>query len=278
MIFHKMIFTAAITLYHPTEEQLDRIKDYSKSFDAVFLFDNTEHGNRYHLYLPDNFVYISEGDNKGLPYAFNVMLKKSFLINADYMCMLDQDSIFLENDIARMKTDIEGFLDERKIGVIGPFVNYGSERNKKAVGIVGKKWVITSGAFINIKNAIEQGINFDENYFIDKFEIDLCQHFLKKGFLVLMNYDAVLYQSLGEKNRKGYSEHSATRHYYIFRNRYYFNNKWFGFWKKNFLNVLQTIKHIWRIRTRESDYKSKIAMRYAAKKDYKNGIFGKYKN
>lgn len=271
-----MKFSAAITLFNPTSEQIDRIINYSSSFDVVFLFDNTEGSPDYKAIFPENVIYHTENVNKGLPYAFNYMMNESLAFSVDFMCTLDQDSVYLRSDIEAMKKFIENFDSIKKTGVIGPFIDYSNNKYSTRNTYKLKKWVITSGAFVNVKLANTLGINYDENYFIDKFEIDLCQNFLSHRCFIIMFYGAVLHQSLGETNSKGYSEHSSLRHYYIFRNRFYFNKKWFCFFKRNILNILQTMRHVWRIKKRENNPGEKIKMLKVAKQDFRNDKYGKY--
>ena len=73
-----MRFAAGITLYNYTTEQIERIRNYSKVFDAVYLFDNSDEGYQTPpIDLKDNEFVITEGRNMGLPYAFNQIILKS---------------------------------------------------------------------------------------------------------------------------------------------------------------------------------------------------------
>lgn len=270
-----MNFAAGVTLYNPSNEQISRIIEYSKSFKYVILFDNTDNlQNRY--VFPSNFVYFSEGKNMGLPYAFNHIIDFCLNNNIDFLCTLDQDSIYTFDDICNMKSFIENKLDVEKVGVIGPFIDYGKNDSKNTNEVVFRKWVITSGAFINVKIIKKENIRYDLNYFIDKFEIDLCQQFISKKYDVIMYYGATLHQRLGELNYKGHSEHNAIRHYYIFRNRYYFNKKWRSPLMRVIYNFLQTQRHLYRILKFETGFKEKKKMLKIARKDHRCGKYGKY--
>lgn len=269
------IYSAGITLYHPSEEQISKIVCYSKCFTYVFIYDNTEDKDLYNYVFPKNVFYFSRRQNDGLPVAFNYIMNKSLEVGADFLCTLDQDSTYLSQDVFSMQLFINSFSNSNNVGIFAPYIDYGYSNQKKRTGYTFKKWAITSGSFVNIKLAKSLGIEYDDNYFIDKFEIDLCQNFRTKKCVVVMYYGSTLHQKLGEISKKGYSQHSSLRHYYIFRNRFYFNKKWFGFLKRSILNFLQTMRHIFRIYIREDNPNDKIRMLYLAKQDFKHGRLGK---
>ena len=64
---------------------------------------------------------------------------------------------------------------------------------------------------------------------------------------IIVNENAVLNQRLGEKGHFGHSQHSSLRHYYIARNRCYYNYKFYSGICAFGLSFLQTIKHIFAI-------------------------------
>lgn len=269
-----MRFGAGVTLYNPTEDQLKRITDLQNSFDKIFLFDNSEPWYSKPLYPHgEKFVLLTEGENKGLPYAFNAIIE--CCNEYDFLCTLDQDSIFEHEDIMRIRSFIESLENSDSIGIVAPFIDYGFTEHNNNVQTKKKKWVITSGAFINLKTIRKERFRYDENYFIDKFEIDLCMQMTKKGYEILMYYLSVLHQQLGENVGKAHSGHNALRHYYLFRNRFYFNCKWYTGPKKWFLNSAQTSRQIYQILRYENRKKSKLNALFEAYVDYRGGRMGK---
>ena len=86
---------------------------------------------------------------------------------------------------------------------------------------------------------------------------------------------AVLNQKLGDDNGSKHTSHNPIRHYYIFRNRFYYNKKFYSPFKRIFLNVAQTIKHLGHVLWFESDKVTKIKMLTIAYMDYKSGRMGK---
>lgn len=269
-----MRFTAGVTLYNPTEEQLARIVELQNSFDKIFLFDNSEPEYSKPLYpQSEKIVLLTENENKGLPYAFNTIIAHCH--EYDFLCTLDQDSTFKQADILRIRSYIEELKNLEMIGIVAPYIDYGYNEHKNSVQVEKKNWVITSGAFVNLNIIRKEGFRYDENYFIDKFEIDLCRQMTTKGYDILMYYPSVLNQKLGETHGKVRSNHNALRHYYLFRNRFYFNNKWFYGPKKWLLNIAQTTKHLFIILKNENEKIRKLKVFVEAFLDFRKGRMGK---
>jgi len=269
-----MKFAAGVTLYNPTQEQLSRISDLQSSFDMIFLFDNSEPDYIKPEYPEgEKIVLQSEGFNKGLPFAFNSIISRCD--DYDFLCTLDQDSSFLHGDIVSICNYIEKSVNIDDTGIVAPFIDYGYNVQKVDSIVEQKRWVITSGAFVNLHIVKKERLKYDDNYFIDKFEIDLCWQLTTRGYKILMYHPSVLHQQLGEKKGKSRSSHNALRHYYLFRNRFYFNNKWYKGPKKWFLNVAQTTRHLLMVIRYEDEPAKKLKSFAEATKDYLAGRMGK---
>jgi rhamnosyltransferase len=271
-----MRFAAGITLYNYTNDQVLRIKEYSKAFDKVFLFDNSEVDYpKPKLELDDRFIVISGEGNRGLPYAFNSIIDRCG--EYDFLCTLDQDSVFLTDDINKIKLYLESYKGKEYLGIIAPYVDYGYAKHRLSESVEKKRWVITSGSFVNLNALRKEKVYYDNAYFIDKFEIDLCEHLLTKGYDVLMYHGSELHQSLGEDSGHNHPNHSALRHYYLFRNRLYFNNKWHSIVIRYFLNIAQTLRHELLILLYEENKWAKMLKLVPAIVDYYKGNMGKWK-
>lgn len=274
-----MKYAAGITLYNPTNDEIENVIKYRDLFDLVIVYDNTD------LIVKDyvdkikssHIIYLSENVNSGLPYAFNSIITHIKNFNIDVLCTLDQDSIFEAESIQSIKNYIEAnpnFLDT--VGVVAPFIEYHDAKIFTAHNkVINRDWVITSGAFLNLRLLKENNILYDNNYFLDRFEIDLCKQIVKKGYYVQMYCGAVLFQNLGYKGKTGHSNHSADRHYYLFRNRFYFNKKFYKNPIRSIRNVLQTIRHIVFILLGEDDKFNKIKQLIYAVTDYNNEHMGR---
>lgn len=268
----KIRFAAGITFYNPTKEEIDKALSLEDSFDKVFIFDNSDPSYIKPRYeFPEKYEILTENENKGLPYAYNSIIERCHDI--DFLCTMDQDSVFLPNDINNIKKFIE--TENPNVGIMAPFVDYGHNNRPSAKKVEKKEWVITSGSFVNLNILRNEGFAYDDNYFIDKFEIDLCMQYKRKGYDVLMYNGSVLHQALGEESGHSHPNHSTLRHYYLFRNRFYFNSKWNQGIKKVYLNLAQTSRHIFLIILYEDEKCKKIKTLKSAIDDYRYGRFGK---
>ncbi len=272
-----MKFAAGIILYQPTKSQLENANCLALSFDKLFLFNNSENGYLFPEVSFHSHVEIIEGNgNKGLPYGFNSIIERCD--NYDFLCTLDQDSIYNGEDILRIKEKIETISKIDEIGIIAPYIDYGYGNHHPSERLEDKRWVITSGSFVNLKVLREERLCYDEAYFIDKFEIDLCEQLKRKEYRVLMYHGATLHQRLGEESGHHYPNHSELRHYYLFRNRFYFNKKWHKSYVRISLNIAQTLRHMLMILLYEDNKINKIEKFIKAYFDFKDGLMGKYGN
>lgn len=272
-------FVCGITIYNPDCGVLERVVEYCGSFEKIILFDNTESDNiEFYNYLKpyiltNKIEYLSEHINKGLPYAFNKILNLLEGHKYDYLCTLDQDSKFHQEDIKA----IQSYITKNKpddFAVIAPHVIYHDEHFVKSDALTAKRYVITSGSFINLRILGRTGIKYDENYFIDRFDIDIDQQLIRAGFKVGEYKGAVLYQRLGTFSGHKHPNHSPQRHYYLFRNRFYYNFKFFSKTKGLVLSILQTVKHICLILLFEEKKLAKILQLPPAISDYIKGKMG----
>lgn len=272
-----MEYAVGITLYNPKSEQLNNVEYISNCFSKTFVYDNTEKDRVLDAtILPDSVLYFSTGKNDGLPTALNFMLNKAFELQCDFLCLLDQDSKLKQSEVDKIQRYIEDIpeseLDE--IAIVSPQVDYGF--NQKTLDCTTEcKWVITSGSFLNCRILKKNEIWYDKNYFVDRADADVCKQILKKKLRIIQYNKAVLKQELGDTPGQKHSNHSPLRHYYIFRDRYYYNNKYYKGIEKACRNILGTGRHFWLILFYESEKVDKIKMMFLATRDYMNRKTGK---
>lgn len=266
-----------IILYHPTADDLQKLVMYQKIFDRVIVYDNSEDNSSYENVLKELLnlnisIYLYTASNDGICKAINKMIYVCSQENIEFLCTMDQDSIFREEDIRKM-LDFVNYNVMDNVGILSPNIVY-SHVDKKSIiknGISDVNWVITSGSFINISEINKKNIRYDENYFIDRCDLDFCDQVRSAELKIIRINNAFMYQSLGEVNEKKFSEHGYLRHYYIFRNRFYYAKKNKGMIKA----IVQTVRHVWLIAIHEHDKKRKLKQLFYAITDYKKGKMGK---
>lgn len=270
--------SCGITLYNPSLSDIQKIYEYINVFEIVYVFDNTE--NEYsndiekkinYLKKISNVIYYRFKKKLGLAIAFNTILESC---NSEFLCTLDQDSIFNTEDIIQIINKLNNL--PRSTAIISPKVLYKMQMFQKKDRIFEKKWVITSGAFMNVNLIKSNNIRFDENYFIDRVDIDICKQIVNKNLHIYEYENSVLYQQLGEKKNTIFGKkdvHSPLRHYYIFRNRLYYNDKYNI---SKITTIIQIVKHVCAILFYEDKKIEKIKVLKKARNDYAQKKYGKY--
>lgn len=243
-----MKFCCGITLFNPKDEYIDRIKELIEEFELIIIYDNSKEmsNNLKELITNSKILYEYNGENEGLATAYNYFLSNSKNFY-DYLCILDQDSIFTVPNIRNMKFFLTQVNKNPNVAISAPiYSNMDLNSNSKNKTITKVNWVINSGSFLNLKLMLKYDIQYDSNYFIDRLDADFCKIIKKLNLDIVVYKDSILEQELGY-TYKNHSAHSDIRHYYIFRDRLYYNNKHNKKLKFIILSLLQSTKHLLKI-------------------------------
>lgn len=268
-----MKFAAGITLYNPNYDMIQNLIRTAKLFDVLYVYDNTECKVDYldAMSNVNNLVYLGRGENDGLPVAFNEILNKALDDKIDYLCTLDQDSVLSKSNV----TTVEQYIKDNNmenVAAVAPFPTGTKRKNKREIEDV--KWVICSGCFLNLKILDSYNICYDEAYFVDRFDADICAQMKKKKLKIIRLNNVILKHVCGDGNGK----HSELRHYYMFRNRYYYNDKYYCRFLSVIRTLLQNIRHFRWVYSSDKDIEYRKKIYELAKKDYKMGKMGKISN
>lgn len=279
-------FCCGITLFYPNEDELLAIKDYGEIFEKVFVFDNTDdesikkNANKIRSYNSLNITYIAEGFNQGLSIAYNNMCELASNESFDYICLLDQDSIFSKGNI-KMMFDVISTYDNKVTAVFCPQISYEHKQNHEVcnmnINLKEVDWAISSGSFIKL-SIYSKTSKFDVNYFIDRIDYDYCFFIKAEGFKIIQVKGIQLEQKLGEVINNSISQHSPLRHYYVFRNRLYFyiiKNKKNGF-MRYITSIILSLKHLFIVILFETKKREKMVMLCKGLNDFNKRKFGKY--
>ena len=266
-----MKYAASITLYNPEPAFIDNLLVFATYFPLVIVNDNSKDNNAYVHRLSNipSIHYLWDGSNWGLPAAFNRSLQICEERGIDYLCTLDQDSKLSSKAISLIEHYIEN-SDMSSIGIVSSAPSGIELRSEEMeIGaVMEEKKHICSGSFINLKLLKEHGIIYDEAYFVDAFDTDLCYQIRTAGLKIHVLTGVLMPHVWGEE--MGYT---PLRHYYIFRNRLYFNTKFFNLPESLFRSVLLTVLDCWNLRNEREPFK-KIRMLPLAISDYRKGRMG----
>lgn len=267
-----MKFAAAMTLYNPDREIIDNLIRTSKCFDILYVNDNTLNNAHYQSEIrsENSVVYLWNGNNDGLPVAFNRMLSLAYKDKVDYLCTLDQDSILTQGNVNEIEEYIQNH-DMSCIAAIGPSPTGTKKRCSKE--IEKAEWIICSGCFLNLALLKKNNIKYDEAYFVDRFDVDICMQMRRKGLdIIQLNYVNMIHKC-GDNGA-----HSDLRHYYMFRNRYYFNNKYYPKYIALIRTFLQNMRHFQWVYKNNIQKKQREKVYFIAVDDYRNHRLGKITN
>lgn len=289
---------AVIITYNVENNFKDRINKLKGKVDEIIVVDNGSKPETINmlreLEKETTIIYLEK--NKGIAYALNKGIKYSIEKGYDWVLTLDHDSIVTDDMVNNMLKCYEGF-DEKlkeKVAMLVPIhveekehenndiINNEESASKSYTEVLTE---ITSGALTKVSIYKKVGL-YDERLFIDLVDHDYCLSLNKKGFKIIQVNSAVLIHNLGDSIKKNIlglkmipTNHSPLRRYYMSRNRHYIWDKY----KDDFPRWVSTDKRRFitenlKIILFEDRKIEKFKYIKKGIKDYKNNIFGEFKN
>lgn len=289
---------AVIITYNVENDFENRVNKLKEKVDEIIVVDNGSNPETISMLkeLEKEITIIYLEENKGIAYALNRGIKYSIEKRYDWILTLDHDSIVTNDMIRNMLKCYESFDKELKEKVAMLVPMHVEEKEYQNSNVISNEeefskpyrevlTEITSGALTKADIYKNVGL-YDEKLFIDLVDHDYCLSLNKKGLKVIQVNSAVLIHNLGESVKKNVlglkiipTNHSPLRRYYMSRNRHYIWDKYkedFPAWvltdKRRF--ITENLKIILFEDRKIEKFK------YIKKgiKDYKNNIFGKFKN
>lgn len=185
---------AGIVLFNPDERTRTCLEKLSDQVKKVYVFDNSIPPNN--VSIPDEAVYLSAGENKGIAYALNKILERAKEDGYEWVLTMDQDSILPDG----MIDDFAKYLDHSELGIICPQV----VDKRRAYMVVQQNdstayidMCITSASCTSIA-AWEKVGKFDEWLFIDLVDNEFCKRLIESGYKILQLKKWVLDQEFGK--------------------------------------------------------------------------------
>lgn len=180
------------------------------------------------------------GRNLGIGAAQNAGIATARARGADYVLLLDHDSLPAPDMVARLRAAIERqpagsppvaaagprYADERQTTNPSPFVRLEGFKRVRCEcqhenELIEVEHLIASGSLIPM-SVLDIVGDMDESLFIDYVDIEWCLRATDAGFRVLGVCNARMQHQLGETPihflGKHLPDHSPIRHYYLIRN------------------------------------------------------------
>ncbi|MCO4646487.1 hypothetical protein Si021_00286 [Streptococcus infantarius subsp. infantarius] len=194
---------AGIVLYNPEDtNRLDAcVKSILKQVGKLYIYDNST--DKLHYSFPKGVRYDSCGENKGIAFALNELMKMAASDGFEWLITMDQDSIMPDNIVESYSKVIEESDD--KLAIICPQVIDKRRKYMQIADLEGSEYVnecITSASCTSIK-AWEKIGGFDDWLFIDLVDNEFCKRLIVSGYKILKLNHLVLDQEFGSIQPKG---------------------------------------------------------------------------
>lgn len=228
-------FFVGIICFHPDPISVYSIIDKFNQ-KQIIIYNNG--GSEFILSKYSDIRIIGNGENCGVSYALNQIVKEAISLNCRYLLLSDQDTSYPDSYVEKMLPTFQ-FADD--IGAVLP-----AWLDLNSNSIISKKQYVYSRFKLNLKYILTQrcvishgitsgmiidlykvsNIDYDEALFIDWVDNDWCWRiYLQSNLKCVFNSDVTLVHQLGEsvKNIFGieFTTRSPLRDYYIIRNAVY---------------------------------------------------------
>ncbi len=264
-----------IIAYHPSDGDVLNICAYSQIFDEVIVYLNSPVTAGQRMAIEhDGITIIGKGENDGLSIACDEICNYVKKHGDESVMLFDQDSRISKECVNTLYAHAEELFTHERVGIVCPSIDYGTKKLLQNGENTHVDWCITSGSLLNL-SIYGDKVSFDKNYFIDRLDRDYCKQVQDVGYNIVRIGNAVLKQKLGETVsswRRKCSSHSALRHYYIARNRLYYNRKFHVSGVKSFM---QTTRQVYEVVCFEPEKVNKLKAIWVGIKDFWQGNFGK---
>jgi len=228
---------AVIVVYNAYQSLTMLLQSLSGQVDTIIIIDNSDEGYK----VPEAVINMSTvkyqrlAFNKGLGVGINQGIALSKEIGAEWVLLLDQDSVVSDGMVASMLIGYQKNSDLTAIAMICPDVfltdkgvhqyplSFNSVMTRKITSTSDEvDFAITSGGLIKLSLLEAVGL-MDEAFFIDYIDFDFCLRLRSCHYKILFVKEARLLHKLGDQkvSKIGllYTFHTPQRLYFQTRNR-----------------------------------------------------------
>lgn len=279
---------AVCILYCPDWDRLRRnIAACLEQVERMYLIDNSEPPIEVpeEIETEDRIRYVGCGGNAGIARALNCGCRLAAEDGFDWVLTLDQDSVIPVDMIGKYKA----FLDSGEATAAGMLTCAVKVCEADALpAAAGKTEPVaicyTSGAFMSL-TAYRRVGGFEEALFIDGVDFEFCLRMREAGYRIYRLDDVVLDHRLGNsvpyrmfgRHLFYVTHHDYKRRYYMTRNALRINARYGATCPLVRYNLLVASKSVIKILLFEKDKYRKFRSMWRGYKDYRRGIYGKYR-
>lgn len=216
---------AVVVWYNPSAQEADLIRLYDHDVDGVIVVDNSDADNRHLVADRPEIIYLPQLRNTGIGRALNIGCKEAMRLGAEWVLTMDQDSRWNQQSVAQYIGEAARYKELEHVAIFSPFHDCDGhpEKHHRNGQYEPRQVVMCSGNLLRLQAWKEIG-GFNEDFFIDYVDDEICCHVRRNGWQVIRINDIFLTHSLGNGartvgfTRHVYVSHPAWRYYYIARN------------------------------------------------------------
>jgi rhamnosyltransferase len=227
---------AVIVTYFPEAVLAENVRKLLDQVKEVVIVDNGSAGESKervnNLEGVKGVFIIRNESNLGIAAALNSGIRYAIEKKYPWVATFDQDSRITEGFFSAMMQALEKHPSQDEIALLAPV-----QIEEKTDSQVDEQKIVSSGDYSFVQTAITSGslirasvfgeVGFyDESLFIDYVDFDYCFRISMHGYKMVQINKARLMHRLGNEEgisllgiKKTVKAHSATRYYYIMRNR-----------------------------------------------------------
>lgn len=235
------IVGAIIVTYHPSPQIRDHVAVLRPQVDELVIVDNgsnaDERANLENLAGVFRCRSIFNEQNLGLAAALNLGISSIEESACAFVVLFDQDSCVSPEFVASMLSSYRLFSTDLPVALVAP--TYIDKKSRVPIPLpTNRKGLVmttmTSGSFIPLTTIRMCGL-FDEAFFVDYVDTEYCLRVQAQGLVIVQSDTAQLFHSLGNLGfhriagrNFSVTNHSASRRYYITRNRLFLYRRYLG--------------------------------------------------
>jgi len=231
---------AVIVTYHPNPEMIQNMHGVLGQVQGLVVVDNgssaEELGPLRLASAAPGFELIENEQNLGIAEALNQGVRWAKRRGYLWVILLDQDSKITTGLVATMFATWRSHPERHKLVSVHPrYVDpeSGEEAMVRRASDGGPVTSMTSGALMPVWIFDKIGW-FDSDFFIDEVDHEYCYRIRAAGYIIADSQTAILLHRVGNPERFSFlgftcrpTNHSATRRYYMSRNRIVLYRRYF---------------------------------------------------
>lgn len=233
------VLAGVVTYYPERERLLENLSELVRQVNKILIVDNgseklCEMIDSFPEEITSHLSVIYNGENLGIAQALGKIMNYAKEQEFKWVLTLDQDSV-IEPELVKRYCEAANLEQCADVGMFTCLIkdrNFDdSKYEQQDADILDVPYCITSAAFTNVEKYFDTS-GYDEKFFIDCVDFDICYLLSEKGYRVSrINYIG-LYHEVGHGENRMFLgkpivvyHHNPIRIYYLARNTVWMHKK-----------------------------------------------------